>query len=395
MKTEKFSVNGMTCAACEANVTRSVKKLKGVSDVSVSLLANQMHVTFDENAIGTAEIIRAVVDAGYGAARINEAQAKTEDGEGGFRSEWNRRQEETEKEQAGMKRRLTRSILLLIPLMYVAMGGMLGLPLPNFLIGTENALISAFTQFLIALPVLYLNRKFFTSGFKALSKRAPNMDSLVAVGSLASMLYGIFAIYRMAYGFGHGAMELVHQYAHSLYFESSAMILTLVTVGKYLEARSKAKTSDALGKLIDLAPKTATVVRDGVEQVVPSEQVIAGDIVVIKPGESIPVDGVVTQGHGYVDQAAITGESIPVEKGEGDTVISATINKNGTFRFRASRVGNDTTLAQIIRLVDEAGTTKAPIARLADRISGVFVPVVMGIAVLTGAVLTRTAKAAA
>ena len=385
MKTEKFSVNGMTCAACEANVTRSVKKLKGVSDVSVSLLANQMHVTFDENAIGTAEIIRAVVDAGYGAARINEAQAKTEDGEGGFRSEWNRRQEETEKEQAGMKRRLTRSILLLIPLMYVAMGGMLGLPLPNFLIGTENALISAFTQFLIALPVLYLNRKFFTSGFKALSKRAPNMDSLVAVGSLASMLYGIFAIYRMAYGFGHGAMELVHQYAHSLYFESSAMILTLVTVGKYLEARSKAKTSDALGKLIDLAPKTATVVRDGVEQVVPSEQVIAGDIVVIKPGESIPVDGVVTQGHGYVDQAAITGESIPVEKGEGDTVISATINKNGTFRFRASRVGNDTTLAQIIRLVDEAGTTKAPIARLADRISGVFVPVVMGIAVLTGA----------
>lgn len=385
MKTEKFSVNGMTCAACEANVTRSVKKLKGVSDVSVSLLANQMHVTFDENAIGTAEIIRAVVDAGYGAARINEAQAKTEGGEGGFRSEWNRRQEETEKEQAGMKRRLTRSILLLIPLMYVAMGGMLGLPLPNFLIGTENALISAFTQFLIALPVLYLNRKFFTSGFKALSKRAPNMDSLVAVGSLASMLYGIFAIYRMAYGFGHGAMELVHQYAHSLYFESSAMILTLVTVGKYLEARSKAKTSDALGKLIDLAPKTATVVRDGVEQVVPSEQVIAGDIVVIKPGESIPVDGVVTQGHGYVDQAAITGESIPVEKGEGDTVISATINKNGTFRFRASRVGNDTTLAQIIRLVDEAGTTKAPIARLADRISGVFVPVVMGIAVLTGA----------
>ena len=263
MKTEKFSVNGMTCAACEANVTRSVKKLKGVSDVSVSLLANQMHVTFDENAIGAAEIIRAVVDAGYGAARINEAQAKTEGGAGGFRSEWNRRQEETEKEQAGMKRRLARSILLLIPLMYVAMGGMLGLPLPDFLIGTENALISAFTQFLIALPVLYLNRKFFTSGFKALSKRAPNMDSLVAVGSLASMLYGIFAIYRMAYGFGHGAMELVHQYAHSLYFESSAMILTLVTVGKYLEARSKAKTSDALGKLIDLAPKTATVVRDG------------------------------------------------------------------------------------------------------------------------------------
>lgn len=200
------------------------------------------------------------------------------------------------------------------------------------------------------------------------------------------MLYGIFAIYRMAHGFGHGDMQAVHQYAHSLYFESAAMILTLVTVGKYLEARSKSKTSDALGKLVNLAPKTAAVIRDGMEQIIPSEQVVAGDIVVIKPGQSIPVDGVVTEGYGYVDQAAITGESIPVEKGAGDTVISATINKNGTFRFRASRVGEDTTLARIIRLVDEAGSTKAPIARLADKISGVFVPVVMGIAVLAGAV---------
>ena len=200
------------------------------------------------------------------------------------------------------------------------------------------------------------------------------------------MLYGIFAIYRMAHGFGHGDMQAVHQYAHSLYFEPAAMILTLVTVGKYLEARSKSKTSDALGKLVNLAPKTAAVIRDGMEQIIPSEQVVAGDIVVIKPGQSIPVDGVVTEGYGYVDQAAITGESIPVEKGAGDTVISATINKNGTFRFRASRVGEDTTLARIIRLVDEAGSTKAPIARLADKISGVFVPVVMGIAVLAGAV---------
>lgn len=200
------------------------------------------------------------------------------------------------------------------------------------------------------------------------------------------MLYGIFAIYRMAHGFGHGDMQAVHQYAHSLYFESAAMILTLVTVGKYLEARSKSKTSDALGKLVNLAPKKAAVIRDGMEQIIPSEQVVAGDIVVIKPGQSIPVDGVVTEGYGYVDQAAITGESIPVEKGAGDTVISATINKNGTFRFRASRVGEDTTLARIIRLVDEAGSTKAPIARLADKISGVFVPVVMGIAVLAGAV---------
>ena len=383
MKTEKFSVTGMTCAACEANVTRSVKKLNGVSEVAVSLLANQMRVTYDENALGEAEIIRAVTEAGYGAARIG--QEKTPE-KGGFRSEWKRRQDAAEEERRGMKRRLTLSIILLIPLMYVAMGGMMGLPVPAFLNGMENALISAFTQFLIALPVLFVNRKFFISGFHALKKRAPNMDSLVAVGSGASMLYGIFAIYRMAYGIGHGEMEIVHRYAHALYFESAAMILTLVTVGKYLEARSKAKTSDALGKLVELAPKTATVVRGGVEETIPSEQVVAGDIVVIKPGESIPVDGVVTEGHGYVDQAAITGESIPVEKSVGDTVISATINKNGTFRFRASRVGDDTTLAQIIRLVDEAGTSKAPIARLADRISGVFVPVVMGIALLAGAV---------
>lgn len=373
----------MTCAACEANVTRSVKKLNGVSEVTVSLLANQMRVRFDENTVDTAEILRAVADAGYGAALLGQSKKQQESG---FRGEWQRRQEEALQNQRGMKRRLVISIALLVPLMYVAMGEMLGLPVPAFLSGTENALISAFTQFLIALPVLFVNRKFFTSGFHALLKRAPNMDSLVSVGSGASMLYGIFAIYRMAHGFGHGDMQAVHQYAHSLYFESAAMILTLVTVGKYLEARSKSKTSDALGKLVNLAPKTAAVIRDGMEQIIPSEQVVAGDIVVIKPGQSIPVDGVVTEGYGYVDQAAITGESIPVEKGAGDTVISATINKNGTFRFRASRVGEDTTLARIIRLVDEAGSTKAPIARLADKISGVFVPVVMGLAVLAGAV---------
>lgn len=382
MRTEKFSVTGMTCAACEANVTRSVKKLNGVSEVTVSLLANHMRVRFDENTVGTAEILRAVTDAGYGAALLGQSKKQQESG---FCGEWQRRQEETLQNQRGMKRRLVISIALLVPLMYVAMGEMLGLPVPAFLSGMENALISAFTQFLIALPVLFVNRKFFTSGFHALLKRAPNMDSLVSVGSGASMLYGIFAIYRMAHGFGHDDMQAVHQYAHSLYFESAAMILTLVTVGKYLEARSKSKTSDALGKLVNLAPKTATVIRDGMEQIIPSEQVVAGDIVVIKPGQSIPVDGVVTEGYGYVDQAAITGESIPVEKGAGDTVISATINKNGTFRFCASRVGEDTTLAQIIRLVDEAGSTKAPIARLADKISGVFVPVVMGIAVLAGA----------
>ena len=232
----------------------------------------------------------------------------------------------------------------------------------------------------MTIPVLFINRHFFQTGFKALLHRAPNMDSLVAIGSGASLVYGLFAMFRLAFGFGHGDMEVIHQYAHALYFESSAMILTLVTVGKYLEAKSKSKTGDALGKLVDLAPKTAVVLRGDTEQTIPAEQVVAGDIVVIRPGEGIPVDGVVTQGHGYVDQAAITGESIPVEKNPGDTVISATINKNGTFQFRASKVGEDTTLSQIIRLVDEASNSKAPIARLADKVSGVFVPVVIGIA---------------
>lgn len=272
------------------------------------------------------------------------------------------------------------------PVLYLAMGHMLSLPMPDILCGTENALILAFSQLLIAVPIIFINRHFYQSGFRALWKRVPNMDSLVAIGSGAALVYGIFAIYRMIYGLGHGDTALVEKYSHLLYFESSAMILALVTVGKYLEARSKAKTSDALGKLVGLAPKTAVVIRNGKEQTVPCEQVITGDIVIIKPGQSIPVDGIVTEGYGYVDQSAITGESIPVEKNEGDEVISATINKNGSFKFRASKVGNDTTLSQIIRLVDEAGNTKAPIARLADKISGVFVPVVILAAIVTGIV---------
>ena len=285
-----------------------------------------------------------------------------------------------------MKHRLIASLILLVPLMYIAMGPMMGLPVPELLTGMENTLISALAQLVLTVPILVINQHFFVNGFRSLFHRAPNMDSLVAIGSGAAMLYGLFAMFRMAYGFGHGDMAVVHEYAHALYFESAAMILTLVTVGKYLEARSKSKTSDALGKLVDLAPKTAVVVREGEEHTIPAEQVVAGDIVVIRPGESVPVDGEVLEGYGYVDQAAITGESIPVEKRKGDTVISATINKNGTFRFRASKVGGDTTLAQIIRLVDEAGNSKAPIARLADKVSGVFVPVVIVIALLTAVV---------
>mgnify|MGYP005765297423 FL=1 len=383
MKKEKYNVTGMTCAACQANVTRCVQKLDGVEEVNVNLLSGQMTVDYDETKLDSAAIARAVAGIGYGASS---ADAPSDTKSGGFRSEWEDRQSRAQEELQSMKVRLVASIALLIPLMYVAMGSMMGLPVPGILTGMENAMISALTQLILTVPILVLNRKFYKVGLKALVKRAPNMDSLVAIGSGASLVYGLFAMYRMAWGFGHQNMAVVHEYAHALYFESSAMILTLVTVGKYLEARSRSKTSDALGKLVDLAPKTAVIIKNGQEMTVPAEQVAAGDIVVIRPGESIPVDGVVTEGAGYVDQAAITGESIPVEKMPGDTVISATINKNGTFRFRASKVGEDTTLSQIIRLVDEAGNSKAPIARLADKVSGIFVPVVIGIAILTAIV---------
>ncbi|HJA68648.1 MAG TPA: heavy metal translocating P-type ATPase [Firmicutes bacterium] len=372
----------MTCAACQANVTRCVQKLDGVEDVNVSLLANQMTVSYDENKLRPENIISAVEGAGYGASSMEKALEK----DTGFRGEWQLRKKQAEDSRQSMKKRLIYSVVLLVPLMYIAMGSMLGLPVPGFFTGTQNALVSALAQLLLTVPIIFINRHFYQSGFKSLFHGAPNMDSLVAIGSGAALVYGLFAMFRMAYGFGHGDMELVHEYAHALYFESAAMILTLVTVGKYLEARSKAKTSDALDKLMDLAPKTAVVLRNGEEVTIPAEQVAAGDIVVIRPGEGIPVDGVVLEGHGYVDQAAITGESIPVEKNPGDTVISATINKNGSFQFQASKVGEDTTLSQIIRLVDEASNSKAPIARLADKVSGIFVPVVIGIAIVTAVV---------
>lgn len=384
MKTEKYNVTGMTCAACQANVTRCVSKLEGVEDVNVSLLANQMTVSYDEQKVSPDTIVQAVEKIGYGASSMEERGAAQE--KGSFRSEWQARQDQALQSQRQMKRRLISSIALLLPLMYIAMGGMMGLPEPWFFVGMENSLVNALAQLLLTVPVLFINRHFFQTGLKALWHRAPNMDSLVAIGSGASLVYGLFAMFRLAYGFGHGDMELIHEYAHALYFESSAMILTLVTVGKYLEAKSKSKTGDALGKLVDLAPKTATVIREGQERTIPAEQVVSGDILVIRPGEGIPVDGVVTQGQGYVDQAAITGESVPVEKGPGDPVISATINKNGMFQFRASKVGEDTTLSQIIRLVDEASNSKAPIARLADRVSGVFVPVVIVIAIIAAIV---------
>ena len=382
MRTEKYSVSGMTCAACQANVTKCVLKLDGVEDVNVSLLANQMTVSYDENKTDSQKIIGAVEGIGYGAESLERQKSKEE----GFRSEWEKRRADAESERKSMKKRLVSSVVLMIPLMYVAMGEMMGLPVPGILSGMQNAMISALVQLILTVPIIFINRKFFTVGLKALAKRAPNRDSLVAIGSGAALIYGLISMFFMAYGFGHGDTRLIHHYAHALYFESAAMILTLVTVGKYLEAKSKSKTSDALGKLVELAPKTAAVIRDGEERIIPAEQVAAGDIVVIRPGDVIPVDGTVCEGYGFIDQAAITGESIPVEKKAGDEVISATINKNGSFKFKASKVGEDTTLSQIIRLVDEAGNSKAPIARLADKVSGVFVPIVIGIAIITAAV---------
>lgn len=378
MKEQQFDVGGMTCAACQANVEKCVLKLDGVKNVDVSLLSNSMKVEYDEDKVDEDKISLAVENIGYSAS----AKGKKKESEG-FKKEWDDRQKRVQDEQKHAKQRLVYSLILLVPLMLIAMGPMMGIPI---LAGEENAMISSITQLLLATIILFIQNHFFVHGFKALIKRAPNMDSLVAIGSLASYVYGLYSVYRMAYGFGYGNMEMVHHAMHALYFESAAMIVTLVSVGKYLESRSKSKTTDALSKLVDLAPKSATVIRDGKEILVSASEVLQGDIVVIKPGQKIPVDGKIISGTGYVDQSTITGESIPVEKRPGDMVISATLNQNGSFKFEALKVGDDTTLAQIIRLVDEAGNSKAPIARLADKVSGIFVPIVIGIAIVTAIV---------
>ena len=366
---KKFDVTGMTCSACVANVTKAVEKLDGVSDANVNLMTNSMKVNFDENKINDEKIIKAVEKIGYGANPAGE-KTKSED----------RPVDDREKT---LKHRLISSSIFMLILMYIAMGPMIHLPTPGIFHGREGAVIFAFSQFLLALPVVYINRDFYISGFKGLKNRAPNMDSLVAIGSLAALVYGIFAIYMMAYGFGQGDMELVDAYRHNLYFESSAMILTLITVGKYLEEKSKNKTRSSLANLMDLAPKMATVIEDGEEVVKNIEDVREGDILLVRPGESVAVDGKVIEGASSLDESAVTGESMPVQKSVGDRVISASINTTGSFKFQAEKVGEDTTISQIIKLVDEANQSKAPIAKLADEIAGVFVPAVLIIAALT------------
>lgn len=373
---KKFSVTGMSCAACSAAVEKAVGRLDGVESAQVNLLAKSMVCVYDESKTGADAVIAAVEKAGFGAAELAERERTAAP--------------KKEKAAAGdgftaIRTRLWVSIVFLALLMYVSMGHMLGLPLPGFLHGTQNALPFAFLQFLLTLPVLYVNRKFYFNGFRALAHRAPNMDSLVAVGSAAAMLYGVIAIFMIGAALGRGDWDTVERYRTNLYFESAAMILTLVTVGKFLEERSKGKTGAAIAKLLDLSPKTATVLRDGEERVIPAEEILTGDVVLLKPGERVPVDGVVLEGSSAVDQSALTGESIPVTKDEGKSVMSASVNMTGFLKIRATRVGQDTTLARIVALVEEASSSKAPISKLADKVSGIFVPVVMAIAVVAGA----------
>lgn len=392
----------MSCSACSSHVEKAVNKLENVEKASVNLLTETMDVTYDETKITSTEIIDAVVKAGYGASVMTEGSAAGAGGQstsgnagGTGRSVADGKQELQQKLDAdarAMKWRLGISIGFLIPLMYVSMHHMLkewfGIPVPAFIVntmhGNANAMNFALTQFLLLVPILYVNRKFFSVGFKTLAHRSPNMDSLIALGSGAALVYGIFAMYRISYGLGYGDMAVVEQYSHDLYFESSGTILTLITVGKYLESRSKGKTSEAITKLMNLAPKVAVLVTgDGQEKEVPTESLQKGDIFLVKPGSLVPVDGIVLEGNSSVDEAAITGESVPVEKQAGDHVVSATVNKAGFLKCRADRVGDDTTLAQIIRLVEEASASKAPIAQLADKVAGVFVPTVMTISLIT------------
>ena len=366
----QYNVTGMSCAACSARVEKAVSKVKGVTSCSVSLLTNSMGV---EGTASAQDVINAVTEAGYGASvKGGEKSADTSNGADAL----------ADRETPLLKKRLIASIVFLLILMYFSMGHMMwNWPLPAWFDGNHVAM--GLVQLLLAGIVMVINQKFFISGFKSLWRRSPNMDTLVALGSAASFIWSVYALFMMTDAQVHGNMDGVMTYMDEFYFESAAMILTLITVGKTLEARSKGKTTDALKSLMKLAPKTATVIRDGTEQVIPAEQVNKGDIFVVKPGENIPVDGIVTEGTSAVNEAALTGESIPVDKAVGDRVSAATINQSGYLKCEASRVGEDTTLSQIIKMVSDAAATKAPIAKIADKVSGVFVPIVITIAIIT------------
>lgn len=408
---QTFDVTGMTCAACSSRVEKTTNRVEGVRKANVNLLKNSMEVEFEQDAnvsLVTQAIEAAVDKAGYGAIPRNsdrggmptqlplgqegnlhhESSSFDLDDQGRFAS--SNTQENTvrasniaEQERKAIFRRLIISLIFMVPLFYISMGHMFGWPLPSFFLGPENAMVWALTLFVLLIPILCVNFKFFRVGFRALIHASPNMDSLIALGSGASTLYGLYALFQMAFYAGHGNLEQVHGYAMNLYFESAAMILTLITLGKYFEARAKGKTTDSISQLMDLSPKQALRLENGVETLVEVRQVRVDDVLVVKAGEAIPVDGVVLEGQGSVDESVITGESLPVTKRAGSSVTGATLNTSGWFTMRAEHVGSDTVLAGIVRLVDEATSSKAPIEKLADKISGVFVPVVIGIALVT------------
>lgn len=366
---QKYDVIGMTCSACSAHVDKAVRHLKGVQDVNVNLLSNSMTVEYDENLVNDGQIQKAVADAGYQAALEKQGTAST-----------SQKQEETVDHK---KRSLIMSFVFLIPLFYISMGHMMGAPLPTFLLGHENMMVFALTQLFLTLPVMYINRGYFQRGFQSLWHRSPNMDTLIAMGSSAAAIYSIYAIFMMGFLLGHGQMNEAHHYMMQLYFESAAMILTLISLGKYLESRSKKKTTEAIEKLVNLMPSTATVLKDDQEVVMNIDDVQLGDVLIVKSGQSIPLDGVITKGQASIDESMITGESLPVDKSLHDKVIGATINMEGYIQVQVTHTSQEATLSQIIALVEEASSSKAPIAKLADRISGIFVPVVMSISLLT------------
>ncbi|WP_323594359.1 heavy metal translocating P-type ATPase [Aliarcobacter butzleri] len=373
MKSQKFDIKGMTCSACSTAVDRNVKKLEGINEVNVNLLNNSMIVKYDENVLNNETIIKKVQDAGYEAFLV----------ENGKKTQKNSTEKNLGKiETNELKNRLIISFIFAIPLFYISMGHMLNWYLPHLFHGYSNAITFAFTQFLLALPIVFINIKYYKVGFKTLYKGSPNMDSLIAIGTSAAMIYGVFSIYKIGYGLGNNDIDMVIQYSHDLYFESAAIVLTLITLGKFLEARAKENTSEAINKLINLTPKTALVLRNNQEIEIPVDELVLKDIVIVKPGNIVPTDGVIIFGNSSIDESMLTGESLPVSKKVGDKVIGASINKSGSFKFEVTKLGEDTVLSQIIKLIEEASSSKAPISKLADRISAIFVPTVIVISIL-------------
>lgn len=373
MKSQKFDIKGMTCSACSTAVDRNVKKLEGINEVNVNLLNNSMIVKYDENILNNETIIKKVQDAGYEAFLV----------ENGKKTQKNSTEENLSKTETNeLKNRLIISFIFAIPLFYISMEHMLNWYLPHLFHGYSNAITFAFTQFLLALPIVFINIKYYKVGFKTLYKGSPNMDSLIAIGTSAAMIYGVFSIYKIGYGLGNNDIDIVIQYSHDLYFESAAIVLTLITLGKFLEARAKENTSEAINKLINLTPKTALVLRNNQEIEIPIDELILKDIVIVKPGNIVPTDGIIIFGNSSIDESMLTGESLPVSKKVGDKVIGASINKSGSFKFEVTKLGEDTVLSQIIKLIEEASSSKAPISKLADRISAIFVPTVIVISIL-------------